>query len=177
MLKTLKNFLNLFKRFNSKVNNTELLLPEKIHINEKIVRAIYSPINLHKNGEKLNNNFFKPKAGEDDISVNRLDYTTFVFLKHLAKIFENPEYRRNYFGFSMLKVMEIEDSGLRVIYSPLKIPVKNPFHADIKIDYIVEKGKELPAEVNYKIKKLTEKSRLFRDPNPDSKVWNGKLME
>src|SRR5690554_6621147 len=173
MLQKLKNFLSLFKPSNSKKNISNSLLPNEISSNEKIIRAVYSPINLHKNGKKVNNNFYKPKAGEDEISVNRLDYTTPIFLKKLAKIFDNPKERRNYFGFSLLKASEIEESDLRTVYSPLKEPIENPFHADIKIDYVVEKGVQLPAEISHKIKKITEKSRFYNDPNPDSKEWNG----
>ncbi|OBQ52888.1 hypothetical protein JJL45_09095 [Tamlana sp. s12] len=173
MLKRLKNFLNLFKLFNSKNKNQKISLPNKISGTESIIRAVYSPINLHKNGKKLNNSFYKPKAGEDEISVNRLDFTTPIFLKKLAKIFENTSERRSYFGFSLLKASEIEDSGLRTVYSPLAKPVENPYHADIKIDYVVEKGVQLPSEISYKIKNITVKSRFYSDPNPESKEWNG----
>lgn len=173
MLKRLKNFLNLFKLSSSKDKNQKISLPNKINRTETIIRAVYSPINLHKNGEKVNNSFYKPKAGEDEISVNRLDFTTPIFLKKLAKFFENTSERRNYFGFSLLKASEIEDSGLRTVYSPLKEPVYNPYHADIKIDYVVERGVQLPAEISHKIKNITVKSRFYSDPNPESKEWSG----
>lgn len=173
MLQRLKNFLNLFKLSNLKENNSNSLLPLDFDGNERIIRAIYSPINLHKNLKKVNNSFYKPKPGFDEISVNRLDYTTPEFLKQLAKLFENPIERRNYFGFSLLKSSEIESSGLRTVYSPLKEPVENLFHADIKIDYIVERGVQLPAEISYKIKLITEKARFYNDPNPISKEWHG----
>lgn len=176
MLKRLKNFLNLFKLFNTKNKNQKISLPNKISGTESIIRAVYSPVNLHKNGKKLNNSFYKPKAGEDEISVNRLDFTTPIFLKKLAKIFENTNARRSYFGFSLLKASEIEDSGLRTVYSPLTEPVENPYHADIKIDYVVEKGVQLPAEISYKIKNITVKSRFYSDPNPESKEWNGNQL-
>lgn len=173
MLQKLKNFLNLFKLSNSKHKSLIVSLPNRINGDERIIRAVYSPINLHKNGEKVNNNFYKPRAGKDEISVNRLDFTTPTFLKELAKFFENTSQRRSYFGFSLLKASEIEDSGLRTVYSPLKEPINNPFHADIKIGYVVERGVQLPSEISHKIKNITEKSRFYSDPNPDSKEWNG----
>jgi len=175
MLQKLKNFLSLFKLSNpkKKSSNKKIFLPDEISGNEKIIRAVYSPINLHKNGKKVNNSFYKPRAGEDEISVNRLDYTTPVFLKNLAKYFENTKERRSYFGFSLLKSSEIEDSGLRTVYSPLTEPIDNPYHADIKIDYIVEKGVQLPSEISHKIKNITIKSRFYSDPNPESEEWNG----
>lgn len=170
MLQKLKNFLSSFKLSNSK----EIIVPVEIEGKEKIIRAVYSPINLHNNGEKVNNNFYKPRAGEDEISVNRLDYTNPLFLKNLAKFFENPKERRTYFGFSLLNAFEIENIGFKTVYSPLKTPIVNPFHADIKIGFVVEKGKELPSEISYKIRKITEKSRFYIDPNPDLKDWKGK---
>jgi hypothetical protein len=173
MLKRLKNFLNLFKLSNYKDKNLKTSLPINIHGTEAIIRAVYSPINLHKNGKKVNNSFYKPRAGEDEISVNRLDFTTPIFLKELAKFFENTSERRSYFGFSLLKASEIEESELRTVYSPLTKPVDNPYHADIKIDYVVERGVQPPAEISYKIKNITVKSRFYSDPNPESKEWNG----
>ena len=175
MLQKLKNFLNLFKlsNTNKKSSNKKIFFPNEISGNEKIIRAVYSPINLHKNGEKVNNSFYKPRAGEDEISVNRLDYTTPVFLKKLAKHFENTKESRSYFGFSLLKASEIEDSGLRTVYSPLSEPIDNPFHADIKIDYVVKKGIQLPSEISHKIKNITTKSRFYSDPNPESIEWKG----
>ena len=173
MLEKLKNFLNLFKLSNSKGKDSKVLVPDKISDEERIIRAVYSPINLHRNGKKVNNSFYKPRAGEDEISVNRLDFTTPMFLKKLAHLFENSSERRSYFGFSLLIASEIEDCKLRTVYSPLKEPIKNPFHADIKIDYVVKRGVQLPAEISHKIKNLTGKSRFYSDPNPDSKEWNG----
>lgn len=175
MLKKLASFLNISKLFNYKEKNLETEIPDNIEGNEKIIRAIYSPINLHKKGKRINNSFYKPRAGEDEISVNRLDYTTPFFLKNLAKTFENKENRRNYFGFSVLKSQEINDAGLNIVYSPIENP-RNPFHADIKLGYTVEKNIQLPSEISYKIKKITDQSRLYEDPNPDSKEWNGDIL-
>ncbi len=62
-------------------------------------RAVYSPINLHKNKQRLNNNFYRPPANSNEVSVNRFDFTNAGFLKALAKKFQNSEHRRIYFGF------------------------------------------------------------------------------
>ncbi len=175
MLKKPKCLLNIFKRFKIRktVSAEKNSLPFKIDGEEKILRAVYSPINLTRNKKRLNNGFYKPQAGSDEISVNRLDYTTPTFVKKLALMFENTESRRNYFGFSLLKAFEIREIGFDVVYTPLKEPVENPFHSDIKIGYMVERGVQLPSEVSYKIKKMTEKSRLYKDLDPNSEEWVG----
>jgi hypothetical protein len=172
MLKKLINWLVSFRLFNKK-KKVVISFPNEIDDDEKIIRAIYSPINLHKNKSKINNNFYKPRAGEDEISVNRLDYTTPVFLKNLAKAFQNIEGGRNYFGFSLLKASEIRENKFRVEFSPIKEPIENPYHADIKINFTVEKGVPLDSELSHKIKNLTVQSRFYPDPQPDSIEWNG----
>ncbi len=175
MLKKLKYFLNLLRRFRNKKNSKSNIspIPSEIEDSEKIIRAIYSPINLTRNLKNLNNGYFKPQAGRDDISVNRLDFTTPNFLKKLALNFENKENRRNYFGFSLLNAIEIRESKFNIISSPLTEPVENPFHADIKIGHVVTKGKQLPSEISFQIKEMTSKARFYIDPDPAIEIWNG----
>jgi len=154
MLKILKLFQNIFKRYN--VQDEYVDLPITIEDNEKIIRAIYSPINLHrKHKERLNNNFYKPPYDSNEVSVNRFDFTDAVFLKALAKQFQNPEHRRTYFGFVMLDADEIRANQLDIIYSPLTEPVINPFHADIIFEHTVKRGEQLPAEVSHQIRTKT----------------------
>ena len=179
MLKKLKCLLNLSNLFRNKKKDKDniSLIPSEVDDNERIVRAIYSPINLTKNLKKLNNGFYKPQVGRDDISVNRLEFTTELFLKKLAIKFENKEYRRNYFGFSLLEAFEIRQFKFDIVSSPLKEPIENPFHGDIKIGYLVQRGVELPSEISFQIRKMTLKSRFYIDPNPNVDNWNGeKLM-
>lgn len=151
-------------------------LPEIIADNEKIIRAIYAPINLHKNKQRLNNNFYRPPAGSNEVSVNRFDFTDAIFLKTLAKQFQNPEHRRVYFGFAILDAAEIRANELEVAYSPLTEPVANPYHADILFEHTVKKGEQLPAEVSHKIRQLTQIARFYEDPQADNEDWNGKEL-
>ena len=178
MLKKLKYLLNLSRLFRKKKNGKPKisLIPSKVGDIEKIARAVYSPINLTRNLKKLNNGYYKPQAGRDDISVNRLDFTTPHFLKKLAIKFENKVHRRNYFGFSLLNAIEIRESKFDIVSSPLTEPVKNPFHADIKIGYIVQKGKEMPSEISFQIKNMTLKSRFYIDQNPNVENWHGEKL-
>ena len=171
--KMLKNLLNIFKFFKrSKVN----LLPSEFADTEKIARSVFSPVNVTKS-EKLRTNTFKSPANIDEVSINRLDYTNANHLKKLSKNIENPP-RRSYFGFAMLLKSEIYNCNAELKYSPILEPKDkiNPFHSDIKVGYIKEKGKEFPAEINYKIDKLITACRFYKDPNPSTDNWTGKEL-
>ena len=110
------------------------------------------------------------------MSVNRFGFTDAVFLKTLAKQFQNPEHRRVYFGFAILDALDIRASELDIIYSPLTEPVINKFHADIIFEHTVKRGEQLPAEVSYKIRQLTQKARFYEDPQPDNEDWSGEEL-
>jgi hypothetical protein len=191
MIKKLTNLLNTFRLFNFKTEGQDVikneeednLLPFIFENSEKIARAVYSPMNLHrKDKTKLNTSFYKPPSESDEVSVNRLDYTNSKFLKKLAKHFQNTDKDRSYFGFSIVEVNDIINSDLGIVYSPIKKPLKfneleNISHSDIKIGHVVERGKELPAEVSKRIKDLTKVSRLYDDPNIDSEDWLGNELK
>lgn len=148
-------------------------IPNTIDDNEKIVRFVFSPINVNKKG-KLKPNAFKSPAGIDEVSVNRLDYTTADHCKQLAKKIENHLNKRAYFGLGVLLTSEIRAEKAEVVYSPIVEKERyNPFHADIKIGCIRKKGESLPAEYNFIVNNLTKKARLYSDPNPLSDNWEG----
>jgi hypothetical protein len=134
---------------------------------------VFSPINVNKKQE-LKPNVFKPPAGSEDISVNRLDYTTPSFCKKHGKMNESPASNRNYFGIALLHAKEITECGCDIKHTPLK---KNLSHADIKIGYKPMKGEQLPSEVQQKVKRLTKFARLFIDPDPKTPKWTGSLIE
>lgn len=167
MIKKLKKFLNIFNFCNTK---TKEKIPDTYNSEEKIIRSIFSPINVSKNKKNLKSNAFKPPDGSDEISVIRLNYTTANFCKQYSKTIQNPQFNRNYFGLALLYVKEIIDCDLRLIFTPKP---DNVYHSDIKIDYTCRRGEQLPAEIQYKIDKLTKKARLFSDPKPDSEFWEG----
>lgn len=179
MLKSLqrraKSFLNIFNRFKK---SQEIPVPNIIESEEKIVRSIFSPVNV-TNNNKLRTNAFKSPGGIDEVSVNRLDFTTPHFCKGLSKKNENPKSKRAYFGLALLKAFEIRDSEAEVISSPIldKADNYNPFHSDITVGYVKEKGEQLPAEINYKITLLTNKARFYKDPNPEHTEWSGDDLE
>ena len=166
----LKYLRNLFK--SSKSNKVNLLSSE-IAITEKIARSIFSPVNVTKSNT-LRANAYKSPANIDEVSVNRLDYTTANFIKKLSKKIATPP-KREYFGFAILSKSDIIDCDADVVYSPILEPKENLniYHSDIKVGFIKEKGQELPAEINYKVSKLIEKSRFYIDPNPNTENWTG----
>jgi len=161
-------------------NNKEVSIPTDIDDNEKIARSVFSPINLNKKG-KLNANTYKSPAGIDEVSVNRLTYTTPNFCKKISKSIEQPQNRREYFGLAILDTSEIRKCKADILYSPIYLPTKskNIYHSDIKVGHIKEKvkngmqGEPLPAEIQYKIKQLTDNARFYKDPNPNDDNWTG----
>jgi hypothetical protein len=150
------------------------ILPQLIEDDEKIVRSIFSPINLTKDLKTLRPNTFKPPADLDEISVNRLSYTTTHYCKLMSKSIENPLSDRKYFGLALLYASKIREHSAEIIYTPMG---NNIFHADIKIGYCVIKGVQLPAEIQYKVNNLTKAAKLFIDPNPNSNDWEGIEVE
>jgi hypothetical protein len=176
MLKKLKNWLTSLKLFNKE---TKVTLPFVFDNSEKIARSIFSPVNVTKTDELRANAFGSPPE-IDEVSVNRLDYTTPSFCKKLSKKIEQPSHKRTYYGIAILKVNEIEDCDANIVYSPVNLPKDNnvnPFHSDIKVGFRKKRGKELPAEFAFKVKKMAEISRFYKDPDPNTGEWTGAVLE
>ncbi len=171
MLKRLIKYLNALGFFKSKKNK---YLPFYFEENEKIVRSIFSPININKKTNRLKSNAFKPPAGVDEISVNRLSYTSVHFCKKISKEIQNPTSNRTYFGLALLYKNEIDQCNCSVYYTPKE---SNKYHSDIKIGYIPVAGVPLPSEYQYKITQLKNRSRFFVDPNPEAENWEGEQVE
>ena len=172
----LSKFLNTLSQW-FKNDLSHFQVSEKFEDDEKIVRSIYSPKNFHKTKGTLLPNAFRTPSDIDEVSVNRLNYTDANFCKKLSK--ENQTIgERDYFGLAILLKNEIDKSNCSIVYSPILDPIEkvNLFHSDIKIGYIPKKGEELPSEISKKIKDLTELARFYKDPNPNSKEWNGEEL-
>lgn len=151
-------------------------ISKQITDNERIVRSVFSPINVNKKG-KLRNNAFQSPAEKDEVSVNRLDFTTPTFCKKLSKQIEQPQHKRTYFGLAVLTAKEIRDVEAEVIASPIKTEtIDNPFHADIKIGYIKKRGETLPTEFRLKMQEMVKKARFYVDDDVKSDEWNGEEL-
>lgn len=168
-LKFLTLLLNWIKR-----RKSTQILPQSFGYSEKIIRSVYSPININKNKGTLNSNTFRTPPNKDEVSVNRLDYTNANFCKNISKANQSVG-QRDYFGFAVISKFQIELSNCGIVYTPILKPKEkiNIFHSDIKIGYIPERGKELPSEVSKKINDLTKLARFYIDPNPNSNYWEG----
>ncbi len=184
MLKKLIKLLTSWIDFDSK-NKKEMdepkeeLLPELVDNKEKIIRTIYSPSNVNPRTNKLKANVFKSPPEIDEVSVNRLDYTTPDFCKKIGRRGENPNSKRNYYGFAILNADEIRSLNSEVVYSPILEPVekKNIFHADIKIGFNSITGVELPAEFKFKVDSLVKKARFYVDRHPLQEEWAGEDLK
>tara|TARA_R110001592_G_scaffold205863_2_gene456458 strand:- start:1849 stop:2370 length:522 start_codon:yes stop_codon:yes gene_type:complete len=167
-------FLNLFQNFNLKkilgLRKKKEAYPELISDSEKITRVLLYPQHIHKNKGTLMKSAFRPPAGLDEISVLRHDYSGADFCKEWGRKIESPENGRNYFGVACLRAEEIREVKADVFYSPQD---DNPYHGDIKIGYVPEQGKSLPAEIQLKIDTLAKKARLYKDSSPTIGGWSG----
>lgn len=180
MKRILNYFLRLSKLFRKQsiINFPEIAstetpnIPSEISDVEKITRFVFSPINVNPNTGKLKSNCFKPPSGYDEVSVNRLDFTSANFLKNIALKMHSTN--RNYFGFGVINALDIRNSDSDIIYTPKTESTDyNPYHSDIKIGYTVITGEELPAEISNKIQKLVKSTRLYKDNNPELTNWTG----
>lgn len=151
-------------------------IPNQITDNERIVRSVFSPINVNKKG-KLRNNVFQSPPEKDEVSVNRLNFTTPTFCKKLSQQIEQPQHKRTYFGLAVLTAKEIRETEADIVASPIKTDIiDNPFHADIKIGYIKKRGETLPTEFRLKVLEMTKKARFYLDNDLESEEWNGEEL-
>jgi len=146
-------------------------VPSEIADNEKLLRNIFSPFNVDEKKLTLKTNTFRPPSGTDEISVNRLNYTSIDFCRNLAFENNSGSNLRKFFGFALITKVAVIENFATVAASP--IIDKNPFHADIKIGYVMVSGEQPPAEIAERISKLTKKAILYVDPNPQSDRWEG----
>ena len=170
----LKFLKNIFTR-SKKLESSSIKISSSFEELEKITRSIFSPVNIKKD-DSLRNNSFTTPSGKDEISVNRLDYTTPDFIKKLGKLISNPEHNRSYYGVAVIDVGEIYECKSDIVYSPTEIKftdtvVQNPFHSDIKIGFEKEVGKPLPMNFAYKVEQMVNRSRFYKDHHPHEAEW------
>ena len=118
-------------------------IPREISDTENIARFVFSPINVNPKNDNLKPNCFKPPAGSDEVSVNRYDFTNVDFLKSLALDMHSPV--KDFYGLAIVRALNVRENKFDLIYTPIENT--NPYHADVKIGYTVEKEVELPAEI------------------------------
>ncbi|MEX2593719.1 MAG: hypothetical protein WD426_13175 [Anditalea sp.] len=180
MIKKVKRFLNLLVGYyNKKPSGEEISLPEHVSDDEKIVRSIFSPLNINLKTNKLKSNAFKSPAGKDEVSVIRYSFNDSNFCKSFSRKIQDELNNKIYCGLAVLNAFEIRNLNANIIYSPIKSPIEfyNPYHGDIKIGYAPIKGEPLPAEFQHKVQKLANSARVYIDPDPFSKEWQGEEIK
>jgi hypothetical protein len=144
-------------------------IPNVLEEDEKLVRLIFSPFHIDKkNPSKLTPNAFRPPSGIDEVSVNRLFYTTADACKQHAKSMNSDN--KTFFGLASIRYTAVLESNAFARVSKLD---NNPSHADIYFGVILQKGEPAPAEINLALKELAAKARYFPDPNIVSGAWLG----
>lgn len=145
------------------------LIPDILGEDEKLVRIIFSPFHIDKkNPTKLTPNAFRPPSGIDEVSVNRLSYTTADACKQHGKRM-NSDFKA-FFGLATIRYSDVLASRAFARVSKLE---ENPAHADIYFGVILQKGEPAPAEINSALKELAMKARYFPDPDKESFEWLG----
>jgi hypothetical protein len=145
---------------------------QTIDESEEIVRVLLSPIHINKIDE-IKPYAFQPPANSEDISVNRLTYTTLDICKKQGLVMQNE--RNSFWGLGIMTAQYIKQVGFDIVYSPIQNHpqyIDNLAHADIKIGYVKKEGEPLPVDITMKIKELIKLTQLKKDPNPTLEVWN-----
>jgi hypothetical protein len=144
-------------------------IPNILEEDEKLVRIIFSPFHIDKkNPTKLAPNAFRPPSGIDEVSVNRLSYTTADACKQHGKSMDSDN--KSFFGLASIRYSAILEANAFARVSKLD---NNPSHADIYFGVILQKGEPAPAEINFALKELVSKARYFPDPDRASNMWLG----
>jgi hypothetical protein len=142
---------------------------------EKILRIVFHPKNFRKDG-KPKSNIFRSRTGEDEVSVIRFDFTNPDFCKQYGKKIQNPRVKQQFHGFALILVDEIHNADCDIVFTPRNdegTKFYNPYHSDIKIGYVCNRGEELPAEYQFKVNEMKEKCRIYEDENPETDKWTG----
>lgn len=153
------------------------LPPQVIREDEKLVRLIFSPFHLNKAKTKLTPNAFRPPPGRDEVSLLRLHFTNADFCRQQGKKMEADDKEKGgmkeFAGFGLVLYAEILTAQADVKASPLP---DNPFHADLFFGCVFQRGEPLPAELNEKMKRLSDIARFYADPEKDAGTWKGQEL-
>ena len=152
-------------------------LPPIIQQDEKLVRLVFSPFHLNKAKTRLTPNAFRPPPGRGEVSVIRLNFTDANFCRQAGKKIEADDKVKGGFkvfeGFGVVLFLEVLEAQAAVKASPLP---DNPFHADLYFGFVLQKGEPLPAELNEKMKRLSEVARFYPDPHKEALDWKGQEL-
>lgn len=152
--------LNLFFRF----------VPSEIKDEEKIVKVIFNPLNLNKKGDLKPNTFRCPN---DDLSVNRLNYTTLDLCKCQGIDLEKQATKemasqKKFFGIALIFAKQIRSFSIRILYKPV---FGNKAHAEIVTGVRGELGEAMSADYIYLTEMLANTSKVYKDSDTKKRKW------
>lgn len=150
-------------------------VPEKIEDGEKIVKVVFNPLNINAKGGVKPNTF---RVSTDDLSVNRLDYTTLNYCKRQGirlDLKSKPAMKdKNFYGIALLFVSEIKTFA-DILFKPITIPIKdtNKAHAEVAFGYnkVTGAGQVSSSQYNYATEELAKIARLYIDEKDNAKRW------
>ncbi len=150
------------------------LIPDTIQNDETLVRIIFSPYHVRVNKKTgkirgIKNSAFHSIPDMDEVSVTRINYSSFDVCKAQAKKMENDS--KEYQGFAVIKYIDVIESGAFVKVTKT---IDNPAHADIYYNIIKKRGEAYPAEILLVIESIVSKSTFIEDPSPSEDKWQGK---
>ncbi len=131
---------------------------------ERIVRIIYSTQNINPKNNSLKSNFFRfiqnSKTGRNELSCSRFEFESLERYRALGIHFQDPFYKRNYYGLACTLVAYIKEiDGFRLWFTPIiNQEPHNYFHCDIcEVSAMAQTGVANPADSNYRIELLKER--------------------
>jgi hypothetical protein len=144
-------------------------IPNTLGEDEKLVRIVFSPFHVDKkNPTKLTRNAFRPPPEIDEVSVNRLSFTTANDCKRNGKVMNSDI--KKFVGLASIKYTSIVESNAFARVS--KLP-NNLSHADIFFGFPLKRGEPLPLQMIPILDALTAKAAYFQDTNQDVDIWTG----
>lgn len=142
-------------------------IPVEIDNSEEIVRVLIDPIHINKNKE-VKPYAFQPPKNSEDISVNRLLYSSLDMCKKQGLNMQKDN--KLFWGLGIVKASIIRDIGFSIDYTP-DILNDNLAHSDIKIGEIKIENEPLSPNTTLKIKQLISKLNILTDPCPKETYW------
>ncbi len=147
----------------------KIVVPDNFKEDEKLVRIIFSPFHIDKkNPTKITHIAFRSPSGIDEVSVNRLNFTTATFCKNQGQAMNSEA--KTFSGLASIRHAIVLDLGA---YVRITKQETNPFHADIYYGIILQKGEPAPAELNLILKNLARKAYFYPDTHLNSNNWEG----
>ena len=146
---------------------TQSIVPERFEDDEKLVRIIFSPFHINKkDATKITHTAFRPPPDLDEVSVNRLNFTTATFCKQQGKAMNTVT--KTFYGLASIRHSIVLQEGAFARISP---KTDNPFHADIYYGVVLQRGEPIPAEMSLILKRLAASAHFYPDVNKKSEVW------